>query len=335
MIEWLGESLGVADISVQDDFFELGGDSLVAVRLFAKIKKTFGVDLGLAKLFEARTIGALASLIRYDDSAMDYSCIVSIRAGGSKTPLFMVHGVSGNVLNFSEFSNCMRPGRPVYGVQSQALDRSGNPLTSVEEMAAYYVREVREKQPVGPYAIMGYSFGSLVAYEMAQQLHAAGERIALLGVIDFLLNKRLPLHKRALRFLKTARTDLAVTLRGRGGLTHLFNRLKGKAVRLVYTVSSAAERPAPRAVGTAFDINWFAAVNYRPRAYPGRLNLFCSTEERVKWDPLMGWGNLAAQGLDIHELPGNHFEMFSSTRPHSQRSWKISCTRRRSQPAPS
>ena len=84
-------------------------------------------------------------------------------------------------------------------------------------------------------------------------------------------------------------------------------------MRLVYTVSSAAELPAPQSVGTAFDINWFAAVNYQPRVYPGRLNLFCSTEEGVKWDPELGWGGLASNGLEIHELPGNHLEMFQGS----------------------
>ncbi len=308
--EWLGDSLGVAEISLEDDFFDMGGDSLLAVRLFAKIKKTFGVELGLAKLFEARTVGALASLIRQSDSATAYSCIVPIRNGGNKTPLFLIHGAGGNVLGFESLAKCLDPDRPIYAMQSQALDRKGPGLVRAEDQASLYVRELRSRQPHGPYCLLGYSLGGIVAFEMAQQLSAAGERVALLGILDLLLNRRLPMRKRILRFLQVAKGDLAITFGEKGGFAFLIRRIRAKAVRIAYRLFSAAGRPAPHSLGTAFDINWFAAVKYEPRAYPGRLILFRTNDEASQWDEELGWGGLASEGIEIHKLPGNHIEVF-------------------------
>ncbi len=213
---WAG-LLGVAEIGVDDDFFELGGYSLIAVRLLSKIKKTFGVDLALESLFRAPTIASFARLLGDDlglDLAVpganepiaeptlapvpvgapetpptlwsrdDWSPLVPIQVNGTKAPFFCVHGAGGNVLNLRDLSRRLGDDQPFYGLQAQGVDGKLQPLRSIEEMADQYLEVVRQVQPHGPYLLGGYSGGGIVAFEMAQVLQADGEEVRLLAFLD-------------------------------------------------------------------------------------------------------------------------------------------------------
>ena len=217
------ELLWVEKVERGDDFFGLGGHSLTAVRLFAWLHKQFGVDLPLATLFRAPTLGALAALVenggRQPSSATApatapalalqappsalaadasptaaappahpaWSPLVMIcRGKPGRKPLFLVHGAGGNVLIFKILSDQLGPDQPVYGLQAQGVDGRLPVQTSIEAMAAQYVEAVRSVDPDGPYRLGGFSGGGVIAFEMAQQLTAAGARIALLGMIDTL-----------------------------------------------------------------------------------------------------------------------------------------------------
>lgn len=216
--------LGVHEVGRNDDFFELGGQSLVAVRLFTRIRARYSIDLPMTTLFEASTIGRCAAVIAsklgiadvaealgdvVSDSsdptqircggagaqsaseqstqqiaAEDFRSLVTIQRGGDRVPYFCVHGAGGNVLNFRDMSRAMGYDQPFYGLQARGVDGVLRPHESIESMATSYLAEVRAERPNGPYAFGGYSGGGLVAYEMARQATEAGETVDLVVLLD-------------------------------------------------------------------------------------------------------------------------------------------------------
>nr|AVI26393.1 nonribosomal peptide synthase [Candidatus Entotheonella serta] len=172
-------------VGVYSNFFDLGGHSILAVRLMAMIKDAFGRHLPLSSLFQNPTVETLAELLRTTRDDDLWSPLVPLQPHGSSTPLFCVPGTGGNVVYFSELARCLRSlGQPLYGLQAVGLDGITPPLQSVEAIAAANLRAMREVYPVGPYCLSGHSFGSLVAFDMARQLHDAGESVAFLAVLD-------------------------------------------------------------------------------------------------------------------------------------------------------
>jgi acyl carrier protein len=187
------ELLGVESIGVDQNFFDLGGDSSLAVRMFAEIEKEFNVKLPLATLYETPTIEELGRVLRGETLTSGWSPLVAIQPAGSRPPLFCFHGAGGNVLIYRDLSRRLGPDQPFYGLQSQGLDGSLPPLTTVEEMAALYVKEIRRAQPHGPYFLGGYCGGGTVAYEAAQQLQEDGERVVLLALFDTMNWSKIPI----------------------------------------------------------------------------------------------------------------------------------------------
>jgi phthiocerol/phenolphthiocerol synthesis type-I polyketide synthase E len=178
------EILGIDSISPDQNYFDLGGDSSLAVHMFAQIEKIFGVKLPLATLFEAPTIEELAQILRRDESPAGWSSLVEIQSSGSRPPFFCIHGAGGTVLIYRELAQRLGSDQPFYGLQAIGLDASCDPLTRIEDMAALYTKEIRRKQPHGPYYIGGYCMGGTVAFEVAQQIRAQGEQVALLALFD-------------------------------------------------------------------------------------------------------------------------------------------------------
>ncbi len=192
------ELLGIDDIGVHDSFFDLGGHSLIAVRLFARIRKLFSVDLPISALFSADTVEAGAVLIRSMLSGTDavgivpttlpslYNYLVPMhsRDEAGTTPFFLVAGMFGNVLNLRHLSNQIGTDRPFYGLQARGLFGGVAPHETFEEMATAYLEEIRDVQPRGPYLLGGFSGGGITALEMARQLNAVGEEVALLVMLD-------------------------------------------------------------------------------------------------------------------------------------------------------
>ena len=172
--------LETPDIGVTDNFFELGGHSLKAVQLFSLIEQAFGKQLPLATLFHAPTISQLAGVLTNSDWTPPWRSLVAIQPNGKEPPIFGVPGIGGNVLIFSGLAKLLGADQPFYGLQARGLDGKDDPFTSVPEMAAHYVRELRSIRPTGPYRILGTCTGGVVAYEMAQQLRACGEQVILM-----------------------------------------------------------------------------------------------------------------------------------------------------------
>ncbi|MFO0707268.1 MAG: amino acid adenylation domain-containing protein [Nitrospira sp.] len=172
--------LGRSEIGIHDDFFEMGGHSLAAVQLFAGLEQVFGKQLPLATLFQAPTIAQLAAVLEREECLTQWSSLVTIQPMGSAVPIFAVPGVGGNVLVFAKLAALMGRDQPFYGLQAIGLDGRQTPLTSIEDIATRYIAEIRSIRPEGPYVIMGTCTGGVIAFEIAQQLKAAGHRVVLM-----------------------------------------------------------------------------------------------------------------------------------------------------------
>ncbi len=201
LAELWAKLLGVDGVGIHDSFFDLGGHSLVAVRLFNEIADKFGTDLPMSVLMQSPTINDLAKLIRgaeYDESAdgnavpanaakgPEFTYVVSMNTGpvGGETPLFMVAGMFGNVLNLSHLALLLGEDRPFYALQARGLFGDMEPHESFEDMATAYIDEIRQVQPSGPYLLGGFSGGGLIAYEIARRLIDAGERVLPIIMLD-------------------------------------------------------------------------------------------------------------------------------------------------------
>jgi amino acid adenylation domain-containing protein len=319
------EVLAIEQVSIHDNFFELGGHSLLAVRLFAVMEKKFGKRLPLATLFQAPTIAQLAAMLEKDSSPA-WSSLVPIQPHGIRAPFFCVHAVGGNVLEYYDLARHLGTDQPFYGLQSRGLDDKEAPHTRIEEMAAHYVKEIRELQPAGPYFIGGRSFGGIVAFEMACQLRAQDQEVALLALLDSypvghqkLSPQSGALRSKVSRGLKRMLSHVS-NLRGlslRGKLLYLAGksqyapiRIKSKIWRTIYRSFKKLGRDVPSAFRNVEEFNWLAAHDFVPRLYDGNVTLFwASNDLRAKFDQIEGWQALARGGMDLHEIPGTHLDI--------------------------
>jgi acetoacetyl-CoA synthetase len=313
---------GFSPIGLDDDFFALGGHSLLAARIFADIQRSTHQDLAPTTLLRAPTIRQLAGVM--DAAAWTVPVpLVQLRPGAGR-PFFLVHSLAGTFLELWAVLRALDTSRPVYGLQARGLGEGQEPHVRVADMAAEYIGHMRRVQPEGPYAVGGYSFGGLVAYEIAQQLHRAGQQVELLGLIDTHVHGRyLPfwqwLHHCGARVMVTVnnlralppgrrlahvRKKLLVLVdrwRVRMGLPPRHPDLVGDLLR------EANFPPALRRVRGAMLV---AFHEYRPEPYPGRA-FFVRAAVPGDNDPLPVWRKVVRGGLDVSVTPGNHDEMIN------------------------
>jgi amino acid adenylation domain-containing protein len=316
------ELLNLEKVSVKDSFFDLSGQSLLAVRLFNRIEQACKRRLPVAMLFRAPTIEQLAyELTSCDGTSSEWPSLVPIQRQGAKPPLFLVHGAGGNVLLYGALAKRLEPDYPLYGLQSRGLDGQSKPLQTIEEMAVHYLQEIRTVQSSGPYLLGGYCLGGTVAYEMAQRLIAQGESVALVAMFDtynftralrssfasFLLQK-LRFHwgnfirLRPVAMWRYLREKKRIA--GDGGWAGIGTEMPGS------TLEEGVARAESGIEASVQEINDHAGDIYHPRSYPGVLTLF-KPHINYKFypDPEMGWGDLALGGLDIVEMPINPHAM--------------------------
>ena len=184
LAELFAEVLGLAGVGVDDDFFDLGGHSLLATRLIARIRDTFGVELGLRTLFETPTPAGVAARLHVDDPREAFEMILPFRSQGRRSPLFCIHPGGGISWSYCGLIKHLSPDHPIYGVQARSLARPEPRPTSVEQMAADYADHINMVQPAGPYCLLGWSFGGIVAHAVATELQQRGKQVALLAVLD-------------------------------------------------------------------------------------------------------------------------------------------------------
>ena len=323
--------LEVRPLGIRTNFFDVGGYSLLVLKLFAQIDKVFDRSLPVAAIFGSPTIEQLATLIR--GTAIDIatvpmhtsrpmantpSSIVPIQPHGSAAPLFVIHGVLGDVLRFYQLAMQIGTDHPIYGVQAQSMVTGQPALLRLEDQAAYYLSEIRKIQTRGPYYLLGYCFGGKVAFEIAHQLRALGEQVELLGLLDawqldwvIQIRRRgnvpLPFDRRVARFLGNFR-PLSLVQK----TAYLPGRLVIRILPWIYLVApSLGFRSVPSFMKRTEDINRAAGMNYRLRRWPGPLTLFRAA---VQPDPRMprdlGWTAFAEGGVEVYEVPGDHDVMF-------------------------
>jgi len=323
--------LAVGAIGIDDNFFELGGHSLLAVKMFAQIEKAFGKNLPLATLFQAPTIRLLAQVLRQEGWAASWSSLVTLQNRGHRRPFFCVHAAGGNVLEYHALAQLVGADQPFYGFQAQGLDGIQPAHTTIRDMAAHYIKEMREVQPEGPYLLGGRSSGGTVAFEMACQLAANGEQVGLLALLDSypagyfkLLPDSGSVSQRWTRFasrINSHRENLQ-QLAGLDKLIYLIGKLKyapaktkHKLYRRAYKLFQRIGRPLPSVLKNIEEINFSAVKDYVPQVYPGRATLFLASDDlTAAHDVEAGWEGLAAGGIEKVSISGNHLDIVKE--PH-------------------
>jgi len=312
------ELLGVDSIGVDQNYFDLGGDSSLAVHLFVQIERVFKVKLPLATLFDAPTINELAQVLRSEAAPSGWSPLVAIRNTGSRPPFFCVHGAGGNVLIYRDLARRLGADQPFYGLQCPGLDGSCAPLTRIEDMAARYVKEIRKVQPHGPYFLGGYCLGGTVAFEIAQQIHAQGERVALLALFDTTNWAKIPrptmwdnTYYAIQRLIYHAANFLRLDSAGR----NQFLKEKVKVLRTrvpvwrgmflaKFSKNPSANRSEPVVLAKIWQANDQAALSYVPQPYPGAVTDFRPIKQyRLFNRPDAKWERLAQGGQHVIVLP--------------------------------
>lgn len=307
---WLG-TLGVDSYNKEDNFFEVGGYSLLSVDLFSKVAKEFNVELSLSVLINHNTFSSLLDLIRNElegnrkkqadttGFSIPSLCksLVPINTHGTKGYVFCFHGVGGNVLNYMKLSPAMA-GYSLIGVQSQGVDEHSLPLKTIPQMAQKYVDEIRLVQPKGPYILAGASMGGTIAVEVANVLQALGEEIKSIILLDtFGPNLNLKKYSSgANRFEEI--------------LSSIKWRLKKMSVRLRSSFLIAFGRPIPHNI-RYFNIevfNYQALWNHKIKDYTGDIDIIRAPITSEGWysDPLMGWDGIVKGEIRTHVINGDH-----------------------------
>jgi thioesterase domain-containing protein/acyl carrier protein len=330
--------LGVERIGVTDNFFALGGNSLLAVRLFVRVRKWAGIDLPLATLFKSPTIGGLAELLSssshkttgsgeaksFDVSSLvqQSRCLVPIRPEGKRPPVFLIHAIGGNMLYYFSMLDHLGHDQPVYGLQARGVDGMLPPHTSITAMASHYINEIRSVQPSGPYFMGGASFGGTVAFEIARQLMHQGEDVAFLALLDSIgPGPRGYRHWRdALRWRLSPTKEVDDQTQQITLLLYLLKRttrfLANRISILKCALCSLSSHQIPLELREVYLTRCHdkAIKSYVPHQYLGPITLFRgpSGNEWPHSDPELGWKNIAKGVFKIIPIPAGHHEFVES-----------------------
>jgi len=299
--------LNTKQIGRNDSFFELGGRSLLAARIFAQVESVFGKSLPLATLFKAPTVALLAEVIEQKDIKQSGFCYMEpLTTTGSRRPFFCLPGGANDIIGFKPLAELLGHNQPFYGMNAYGLDgtKTETPLIPLTELAGHFIKEIKTVQPSGPYALGGHCFGALIAFEMAQQLHAAGEEVAPLVMFDPTASVSFEVGPfRALRSKilyhggKCLRQGPLQQLRTIWGYLQNFNRGVVANHRLKHTIDRVR----------------FLHGGYSLKPYPGRAIVFLAEDSRLsidpETDPRLAWKRFANGGTELHEVKGNHHSM--------------------------
>jgi len=322
------EVLGQERIGVEDGFFDLGGHSLLAVRLLARIERVFGERLPLAVFFQAPTIKQLAEMLGRTSRHIG-PAVVPIQPHGSRPPIFLVPPMAadddtmGAMYCYQALAKHLGSDQPVYGLQPKGIDGDGTPLFRIEEMAQRHVQQMRAIHPNGPYLVGGYSYGGLVAFEIARQLQLQHQDVQLVALFD----TSAYLAARNTRGLTRTMILQRVVKHWAGRISKHVANLKlltwsqkagyaAERFRRIWRVIRRA--PVPHSAPTVVGASWFAVNTYQPQAYSGKITLF----RTVKSSPgsldaeTYGWGALAEGGVEVFPVPGDHWSLIHE--PHVQ-----------------
>ena len=296
-----------------ESFFDLGGTDELANLLLSEIAQAYGRSLPTTTLRQRPTIAALAALLDQSSISPGSSPFVQIKAGSEKPPIFITHGLCGTV-KFSGLSKNIRTDHPIYGIQAKGIDGIEEPFDRVEDMARFYLEGLENLCPHGPYILIGYSFGGLVALEMAQRLSENRNQVALLALLDT--------YPHPSYYARLERMRLVVT-RVKGHLNEMrqlpfasaFSYFLSGLKRRLHIVGGSPEMPLPFGETSLRRVEqkaYQAYESYRPRFYRGKIH-FVTTQTKSFFpeDPAAIWGRLTAE-LEIEVIPGNHLNIVTT-----------------------
>lgn len=316
------ELLAIENIGLTDNFFEVGGHSLIAIEVMMRIEKETGKRLPPSTLFQYSTIAGLASVLDDQADISHWKSLVPIKPSGDKDPLYIIHGAGLDVMVFNNIARYVDTNQPVYGVKAKGKDGDDEALDVIEEMAAFYISEIIQQNPDGPYALVGFSAGSVIAFEMAKQLMAMNRKVKIVGIIDYdleqpevntffnkkmkkntieffprlmyVLNSLVRHPKKAIKFQLMCLRLRYVSLASRFGVSNN-TKLEG----LYLHIENAKQKHEE------------ALRNYVVKPLDISIDLF-STKIKVyylKDTQFLGWKPYALKGIKVHKVPGDHDDM--------------------------
>ena len=319
--EIFAKALGVDRVGITDDFFELGGHSLVAIQVMRRLEEETGQRIPITYLFEAPSVEKLSLLLTAPDAKeIAWKSLVPIKPEGTKPHLYIVHGTGLTVLVFNSLAKSMDPDQPIYGLQARGLNGE-DPFETIEELASYYISEILEKNPNGPYCLAGYSFGGIVAFEIARQLKAFGKEVMMVAIFDTnadnsdnFITQAAKVKKKFFRQFSKAK----FILRGLG--KHPLSTMNYQLYYFKTKFRSVFEKLGllDRLVQEEEELSIYASrineandraiAKYKMVPYDGAVDLF-RVDTRLYYidDPIyLGWKPYALKGLNIYDIPGDH-----------------------------
>ncbi|WP_230532290.1 non-ribosomal peptide synthetase [Microvirga roseola] len=311
------ELLGISEIGRHDDFFDLGGDSMMAVEMFLLIAEQFGQELPLGALAQFPTIAGLAGLLENHMQENNWQVLVPLKTGGERTPLFCVHGGSGNIASFPKLARAMPPDQPVYGLQWDGLEGRGGART-IEAMAKRYLQDIRTVQPHGPYLLAGQCIGGIVAREIAHKLVDAGEEVALLVMYEspnmcsreFRLLEPLPAFPSLLSPLLLRSAGATIM-----GLKVLLGKYKREQILRIRSRDLSGRQVAQEDRNLHGSLVMVRAMwKYTIRLLPVRTLYFHNGSENGRpmalagrWrDGMKGWSGHVSKDFEVHKVDAEH-----------------------------
>jgi acetoacetyl-CoA synthetase len=311
--------LQYAPILPEDNFFDLGGDSSIAVEVFNEIAKSFGRELPPVTIYHAPTIAGLAALLEQSLSPRLPS-LVLLKPGSAGHPVFIAHGLGGSAMEFFQLVKHIEGENPIYGMQARGTDGTDEPLDRIEDMAQFHIDAIREIQPKGPYYLVGYSLGGLVALEMARKLMESGQIVGLLALLESYPHRRyVPMEQRvrltarlvwrhASNMLELpVRDAISYLLRPSERLSHFSRGEDGRLYRHPPTgVWSTAAMQRVR------DSGYLALQCYKPRYFAGKISFVAAGKSsEFPDDPVAVWSRLVDK-LTVETTPGDHFGIITT-----------------------
>ena len=283
-------------VHVEDNFFELGGDSSLALQLFNEIAKTCGRELPPVTIYQAPTITALAALLE-QPATKRFPPLVLMKSGTEKQPVYLAHGLGGSAMDFFQPVKYIQSEHPIYGLQAKGIDGVDEPFECIEDMAQFHLDAIRELQPHGPYLLIGYSLGGLVAMEMAHRLSAMGEKVGLLAMLD--------------AYPHMSHISLGQRLRIRA-------RQARRGLLFVGDLGGSASYKPPADVSFSPTMQrvrnsaYLALTRYQPRLYRGKVKFVRAAVSSVfPYDAAAVWAKFVTD-FEVETVPGDHLGIITT-----------------------
>lgn len=310
------ECINIDHCGIDDNFFALGGHSLIAVQIISRLEKKTGLKLQLSVLFKYPDIRSLAAFVDSEKKEIVYRSLVAIKPTGTKPPLYIIHGEGLNVLNFSNLVEHIDEDRPIFGLQAKGLNGVDQPLESIPEIAAFYLGEILQHNPEGPYLIAGYSFGGYVAVEIQKQMEAMGKEIQMLIMLDTDAEKT-EYKDWYYIFQRKVKRNIPI----------FFSFLRSSFQQPLFTLRKQFKNHPPNFLSNYFarsetkdfyqlikkikEKHLTAFRNYSMSAFDNKVYLFKAQicVHYVDDHRYLGWKRFARRGVELFEVPGDHLSM--------------------------